>query len=1073
MTHSINSLITNFSAKRLFALLLLSGTFLILALTQPTVGQTVIIHSDFSEDGDPAKDDDGTRNGVVVWKGGVVHVALIWYSVGKGQTLEIKPGAIVKIAGTFVVDASGTVTSWTSRGFIIIREEGTIKIDDAIITDIRDDSERGDTNQDGDKSLPHAGEYYIALTGTSKGYIKSSTIKYSSIYGYGSLNFTENKFLKFLSWGYQNIYPLDPHDVPMLSRNTFEFDSYGGAVSFTGVAPIVDGNTFRYAKDAILDLSSLGEGVLRINLWTDPSTDNVYPQYCTAIIANNLFETDWGINISPWEISKAYGFRVDIHNNKLFAPGLNKYKGDVGLQLSFNATMVVTNNEFKGYRFPLSISYGNKPMDFCGLEINNNQFSKSPLPGTFTVLGPPESIWKKGITVNAKNNYWGDPTGPYDFSDADGLFNERGRGIDLRDGIDYVPFIGGTTPPEKDVVYITASSSADPQPLQPKSSATINVTITNFQLKTAKSGKIYINIRDAAGFILNPQSQPVDVTTQDPAPSFTPINIQVPDVGNAITVEAILEPKDGKESAMSNLVRFIVSEPKSDFEVTSITEVPSGRYPELIEGNTTKIKFTFQYTLGSSGNGSFEIDIKIRALSNGEVLKDFPMILLDVPAGMNMTAEKEVEVEIPLRDILLQPKGNLYCQVTLKDNAGEHKGVKAKCITISETGNMLRIRKLEPLKDAGDGKLARTGRRFFLVGEKAHHIFSFDCEIKTNIISGWELLDRGEFLDKERKQIEGYGGESLLPVSIYQGRQFLTIPVISMLPIIPSEARWYRKTLKLKPPALNLVVASWYEEIEIRDAIQTVQKAVPEGASKVSFNPIPVSLDFSSNQNTGTAFAEEFVGQFGSSDAQVKQNMLMKTNASWYWKFIPLNKYWSVYDTLKDGTFSATISFTYDPATDFPSVPGFNEDSLVITGLNPLSGELEALPSTLDKSTHTITTEYTKFFDTWVVASKATEFVTSISSDESVLPERFALEQNYPNPFNPSTTISWQLAEGRKTTIKVYDMLGREVATLVDEYKPAGKYETVFNAIGSASGIYFYRLQAGEFSSTKKIILMK
>jgi hypothetical protein len=89
------------------------------------------------------------------------------------------------------------------------------------------------------------------------------------------------------------------------------------------------------------------------------------------------------------------------------------------------------------------------------------------------------------------------------------------------------------------------------------------------------------------------------------------------------------------------------------------------------------------------------------------------------------------------------------------------------------------------------------------------------------------------------------------------------------------------------------------------------------------------------------------------------------------------------------------------------------------------------------------------------------------------IPEQFELFQNYPNPFNPSTVISYQLPVNSIVTLKVYDLLGREVATLVDEYKPAGRYEVEFDAGNLASGSYFYKLQAGEFIETKKLILMK
>ncbi len=98
--------------------------------------------------------------------------------------------------------------------------------------------------------------------------------------------------------------------------------------------------------------------------------------------------------------------------------------------------------------------------------------------------------------------------------------------------------------------------------------------------------------------------------------------------------------------------------------------------------------------------------------------------------------------------------------------------------------------------------------------------------------------------------------------------------------------------------------------------------------------------------------------------------------------------------------------------------------------------------------------------------------VTSIEFDEN-LPKEYKLSQNYPNPFNPTTTIEFALPKSSRATLKVFDLLGREVATLVDENLPAGVHKAEWNAGGISSGVYFYRLQAGEFSDTKKLILMR
>jgi hypothetical protein len=98
--------------------------------------------------------------------------------------------------------------------------------------------------------------------------------------------------------------------------------------------------------------------------------------------------------------------------------------------------------------------------------------------------------------------------------------------------------------------------------------------------------------------------------------------------------------------------------------------------------------------------------------------------------------------------------------------------------------------------------------------------------------------------------------------------------------------------------------------------------------------------------------------------------------------------------------------------------------------------------------------------------------VSGISGEPGVTMD-FALLQNYPNPFNPSTAISYRLPVSSQVTLKVYDILGTEIETLVNEEKPAGSYEIEFNAVGLSSGIYFYKLQAGSFIQTKKMILLK
>ncbi len=101
------------------------------------------------------------------------------------------------------------------------------------------------------------------------------------------------------------------------------------------------------------------------------------------------------------------------------------------------------------------------------------------------------------------------------------------------------------------------------------------------------------------------------------------------------------------------------------------------------------------------------------------------------------------------------------------------------------------------------------------------------------------------------------------------------------------------------------------------------------------------------------------------------------------------------------------------------------------------------------------------------------EFVTTNVEEESALPNNYNLGQNFPNPFNPTTIIRWQTPVDSWQTLKIYNILGNEVATLVDEYRKAGSYEIEFDGTGLSSGIYFYTLKSGNFSDTKKLILLK
>ncbi len=108
-----------------------------------------------------------------------------------------------------------------------------------------------------------------------------------------------------------------------------------------------------------------------------------------------------------------------------------------------------------------------------------------------------------------------------------------------------------------------------------------------------------------------------------------------------------------------------------------------------------------------------------------------------------------------------------------------------------------------------------------------------------------------------------------------------------------------------------------------------------------------------------------------------------------------------------------------------------------------------------------------------IVGSRTYGTVTEVFNSGGVSPVQVLLDQNYPNPFNPSTTIKYELPKSSVVRLSVYDILGREVSVLVNERNNAGSYEVKFDGSNLASGVYFCRLQAGDFTQTKRLLLLR
>ena len=203
--------------------------------------------------------------------------------------------------------------------------------------------------------------------------------------------------------------------------------------------------------------------------------------------------------------------------------------------------------------------------------------------------------------------------------------------------------------------------------------------------------------------------------------------------------------------------------------------------------------------------------------------------------------------------------------------------------------------------------------------------------------------------------------------------------------------------------------------------------------------------------------------------------------------------YWMVAGEWLEYTINVNQAGLYDILSYVSSVPGFGNFRILINNKD-VSGKRQVgntggwqswTPITvkdvqLEEGTQIlrfeVNTDHQSELKNWLYSLNKIRInyaeSTGINDNEN-LPLKFSLEQNYPNPFNPSTIIRYSVPSNEYVSLKLFDVLGNEVSTLVNEQKSAGNYEIKFNANNLASGIYFYKMTAGSFRSVKKLLLLK
>lgn len=185
---------------------------------------------------------------------------------------------------------------------------------------------------------------------------------------------------------------------------------------------------------------------------------------------------------------------------------------------------------------------------------------------------------------------------------------------------------------------------------------------------------------------------------------------------------------------------------------------------------------------------------------------------------------------------------------------------------------------------------------------------------------------------------------------------------------------------------------------------------------------------------------------------------------------------WQFYNISSAGNYEIAFGYRLEygiPKTQYIYVNGNFSGELEFTGASTSAWYEKTMQVNLVKGLNTVQMQ---MFWGWMFVDYLaipTELVTLIDEQIHSLPVQFALQQNFPNPFNPTTTIKYQLPQQSHVVLKVYNIIGQEVKTLVNEEQPAGFKTVEFNASSLASGIYFYRIQAGSFVDVKKLLLLK
>lgn len=713
------------------------------------------------------------------------------------------------------------------------------------------------------------------------------------------------------------------------------------------------------------------------------------------------------------------GFRALVNSNRFDGsqPDATGTPGWTALHAPLDAGITFASNTVENMTRVLRLT--EPPVStIVRTALTDNQFlstTGATVPTiSFTRLGTPAAR----PFVQAENNYWGDPSGPKDASFFDGLHNPQGTGLTLPDWIDYVPYLGSGTATSRDRI-VAEAVQVSPGTWKTGEAGSMRVDVTELVLRSVPGGTLILDVRDQAGdAVATSTGIPVTAGVLPPPVS---LDVTPPFGARSLSVQAVILGPSGAELLRSAPSILLLELPESSINrfTISVIDPATGSMPRIERGATVNGRLRFRYDLAladPSASGRIRLLFEERDRDvDGEtsVVEELGRFEYPAAQGENVPFDQVVAVPIPFRDAELWPNNEIRAEIALLDDRGS---VLDRAKTYSAIENRFAIevtRRRIVTIDPVDGRYVEMD---FIADDP--FLFLLDVKISVPFPAGNLELNLSVDGDPDNSRT--------FPLSGSQTGS-LTSTATSPNPGETSLGAW----LRLGNEVHHRIAVARVPPAPVRAISRDEVLAAPGGADILNFLHGGTLLKFVSAPEPGRIRVVEHPGPYPVSDRTPSAGKRASDDVQGW---VSALRYWSIlpnFATVPSGT---EVTFVYDPAADFPSGSGFSEDSLAIAVLNPMSGELLARPTVVDRAARTATASYDPAFRTWVLASRSRSAV--VLGGESVMqpPGDTPSLEAYPNPSPGSVTLRTAGWGPGPLRVEVFDLLGRRVALVHDGF---------------------------------------